>query len=85
MFGVQGGPGRCYDRYINKLFDQRRQKSKECGNFNGCDVDYSHDNLERQLYLGVGSYTIGAIKVLNEETARESQVLVDEGRSAKRE
>lgn len=47
MFGVTGAPERCYDRYINKLFDQRRQKSKECGNFNGCDVDYSHENLER--------------------------------------
>ena len=47
MFGIKGGPERCYDRYINKLFDQRRQKSKECGNFAGCDVDYTHDNLER--------------------------------------
>ena len=72
MYGVTGAPERCHDRYINKLFDQRRLKSKECGNFNGCDVDYSHDNLERQLYLGVGTYTIGAIKVLAEETARET-------------
>lgn len=48
MYGIKGDPGRSLDRYINKLFDKRRTKSKEIGNLNGCDIDYTHENPERK-------------------------------------
>lgn len=65
MYGIKGDPGRSLDRYINKLFDKRRTKSKEIGNLNGCDIDYTHENPERKQYLDVGGYTVGAIKIMD--------------------
>ena len=66
MHGVVGDPKRSEERYISKIFDAGRGKSKDNGFCIGCDLDYNY----RDLLMGVGECTRGALKGLPEETAK---------------
>ena len=57
--GATGDPERCKERFINKLFDKLRKKSKDRGNAEGCDFNTT---VRDKYVMHVGKTTSGGLR-----------------------
>ena len=69
------------ERFINKIFDHGRVKSKAEKKCQGCDIDY----YVRNKMIGIGKITRGILKMLSNETARETYRILNIDRNSKLE
>lgn len=61
--GVSGDPNKTALRFINKIFDLHRNKSKLKNKCLGCDLEFN----ERNSFIKVGEATLGALKTQQPE------------------
>ena len=79
--GVLRDPKFSEERFINKIFDHGRVKSKAEKKCQGCDLDYQ----VRNKMIGIGKITRGSLKMLSNETARETYRILNIDRNSKLE
>ena len=56
------------ERFINKLFDKLRKKSKDRGNLDGCDF---RNEVRDKYVMSVGKPTQGGLKSKDKNNAQE--------------
>ena len=79
--GLIGSPSCSQERFINKLFDKLRVKSKEMNTVEGCDLNF---NI-REYIMAVGIIKSGGLNMMNEETAAKWYKIMNIDRDTKLE
>ena len=67
------------ERFINKIFDHGRVKTKAEKKCQGCDLDFQI----RNKLIGIGKITRGSLKMLNNESAYETYRIMNIDRNSK--